>query len=103
MEFSELEHMVIEWAEERGLLKRGNYFAQFTKTVEEVGELAAAIIRHNTSKVIDSFGDIIVTLIILSATTERVSMTACLEKAYYEIKNRKGIVERGIFLKEEEE
>lgn len=90
---------IINWAKERELLKPDNNFRQFTKLVEEVGELAAGIAKNDLIKIIDSIGDIQVVLIIL-AKQYQLDVDHCLEAAWHEIKDRKGITKNGIFIKE---
>ena len=46
MTFEELHQSVLTWANERGLLAYGSPCAQYLKTSEELGELAAAMARH---------------------------------------------------------
>lgn len=90
---------IINWANERELLKPDNNFRQFTKLVEEVGELASGIAKNDLIKIIDSIGDIQVVLIIL-AKQYQLDVDHCLEAAWHEIKDRKGITKNGIFIKE---
>lgn len=90
---------VLEWAEERDLLKEKNVPKQFMKLSEEVGELANAILKKNRIEQIDAIGDIQVVLIIL-ADQLRLDYDTCLEMAYEEIKNRKGKTVDGTFIKE---
>jgi NTP pyrophosphatase (non-canonical NTP hydrolase) len=90
---------IINWANERELLKPDNNFRQFTKLVEEVGELAAGIAKNDLIKIIDSIGDIQVVLIIL-AKQYQLDVDHCLEAAWHEIKERKGKTINGIFIKE---
>ena len=90
---------IINWANERELLKPDNNFRQFTKLIEEVGELAAGIAKNDLIKIIDSIGDIQVVLIIL-AKQYQLDVDHCLEAAWHEIKERKGKTVNGIFIKE---
>ncbi len=69
------------------------------KVVEEVGELAAALLKNNESGIVDSIGDSFVTLIILSAQLG-LDPTQCLNAAYKEIADRKGKTVNGTFIKE---
>ena len=90
---------VIIWADEKQLLKPENSLKQFTKVVEEVGEVAAALAREDKDELKDGIGDVIVTLIIL-AEQQGLSLGECLAAAYNEIKNRKGKTINGTFIKE---
>ena len=80
---------VLNWANERGLLKPENKLMQMGKMVSEVGELCDAIIKDDKNGQIDGIGDVLVTLIIL-ANQLGYDVEDCLEVAYNEIKNRKG-------------
>ena len=62
----ELIENVIEWADKRNLLHRENAPKQHLKFLEEVGETARAILKEDEAGIIDGFGDIAVTIIILS-------------------------------------
>lgn len=88
---------VINWAHERNLIDEGSPKTQMLKCVSEVGELADDV---NKSKDIrDSVGDVLVTLIILTAHYD-IELEECLKFAYDEIKDRKGVLLDGVFIKE---
>ena len=93
-----LEKKVIEWADERALLKEGNSTKQLLKTMEELGEVARAEINQDQLGVIDGIGDVLVCLIIY-ANQKGLDITSCLDAAYNEIKNRKGKTVNGTFIK----
>lgn len=93
-------HKVKDWARERELFTNGTPKGQVRKTLEESLELLEGIDTADSDKIIDSIGDIIVTLII-QAEMQGVSIEACLQKAYEEIKDRKGSLVNGSFVKEE--
>lgn len=97
--FKELENSVLIWANERGLLQPGNHKAQFLKFIEESGELAQGILKNNDELIEDSFGDVLVTLIILAKQLDY-DLVECLETAYNEIKDRTGKTIDGTFIKE---
>jgi NTP pyrophosphatase (non-canonical NTP hydrolase) len=90
---------VVKWAADRGLLKRENSFAQFTKVVEEVSEIGTALAKGKMHDLEDAIGDTTVTLIIL-AEQVGLDIEDCLESAYNVIKDRKGKMEGGVFVKE---
>jgi NTP pyrophosphatase (non-canonical NTP hydrolase) len=94
-----IERQVIEWANERGLIKEENATKQFIKLTEEVGELASALLKKDPYETIDAIGDIQVVLIILCEQLG-LNMSECLESAYNEIKERKGKTVNGTFIKE---
>ncbi len=98
MEFNQLEKLIIEWAQDKGILCPENQLKQMLKCVSEVGELSDALISDDLAGIVDGIGDTFVTLIILSRQLGLDPMT-CLESAYDEIKNRTGKTENGIFIK----
>lgn len=55
---------VQKWGYERGITEPENAHMQTMKTIEETGELAGAIVRHNRESAVDAFGDILVTMIL---------------------------------------
>lgn len=97
--FEELESLIADWGKSRGLIP-GDSRAQLLKTVEEVGEVASALAKGRREELIDGVGDVIVTLILL-ARIEGFSVTQALEQAYAEIRDRKGRLVDGIFIKDE--
>ena len=62
----ELQPLILEWANDKDLLKFENAPKQRLKLLEEVGETAAAILKNNHEGVKDGIGDIFVVLVILS-------------------------------------
>jgi NTP pyrophosphatase (non-canonical NTP hydrolase) len=72
---------------------------QMCKTVEELGELANAINKGNKTDAMDGIGDVVVTLICVSMQLG-VDFNECLKMAYDEIKDRKGKMVNGMFVKE---
>ena len=90
--------LIREWAEERGIYKLGDSKTQYVKLMEEVGELAKALLTKNDREVVDSIGDIVVVLTNL-AKLEGYDIEHCIDTAYDEIKNRKGSMTNGTFAK----
>ena len=72
------------------------------KTVEELGELANAINKGNKVDAMDGIGDVVVTLICISMQLG-VDFNECLKMAYNEIKDRKGKMIDGVFVKDGED
>ena len=64
MTINELNTLIIEWAKERELDIKGTVEAQAIKTVEELSELIKAICKDKKEDIIDSIGDVYVTLVI---------------------------------------
>ena len=82
-----------------GIVKSENAKTQFMKVVEELGELAEGINKGKPEEVKDSLGDVLVTLILL-AEDLNLNLLDCLNSAWNEIKDRKGEVKDGSFVKE---
>ncbi len=99
-EIKELETLIANWAEEKGLLNPEFAPKQFMKIVEELGELSSAIIKEDVDKELDGFGDLLITIIVL-AWQRNISLKYALNVAYNEIKDRKGKMVGGSFVKEE--
>jgi NTP pyrophosphatase (non-canonical NTP hydrolase) len=87
------------WAHQRNLIHGSTPNAQFIKLMEEAGELAAGLARQDESKVIDSIGDMVVVLTIMAEMYD-FNIEGCIEAAYDEIKDRKGKMVDGVFVKE---
>ena len=87
-----------DWAEERGIYDQGSTPVQFTKLVEEVGELAQGILKKDKPEIIDAIGDIVVVLTNL-AHIEGMDIEDCIQSAYTEIKHRQGKMVNGTFVK----
>lgn len=94
----ELVNEIQEWATER---KIDNPDTQMIKLMEEVGELAEAYNKDNSSQFFDTLGDIQVVLIILALQTD-FDYEESLQEAYKVIKNRKGKTINGSFVKDED-
>ena len=86
-------------AKERGIYEKGTVKGQFTKLLEEVEELNQAILEKDKRKLIDAVGDCVVVLTNLSELAG-VKIEDCINSAYNEIKNRKGVMKNGTFEKE---
>lgn len=94
-----LAHRVEQWAKERGLDNPDNSTAQALKLFEEAGELAQAHLKEREADGKDAVGDILVVLTIY-CQQKGWSIAECFELAYNEIKNRKGKMVNGSFVKE---
>ena len=93
--------LIRDWADERGLYENGDPKTQALKLVEEVGETCRAILKEDTPEVIDGIGDCVVVLTNLAELTGH-PIEECIERAYNEIKNRKGKMANGTYVKDEE-
>lgn len=87
-----------QWAEERGIYEKGDPKTQYLKLMEEAGELSKAILNKDRLEIEDAIGDCVVVLTNLAALCN-MSIEGCIESAYHEIKNRKGKMENGTFVK----
>ena len=97
--YNYLETKVIQWAEERGILEKATALTQACKTLEEVTEMITALVKGDDAEFRDGLGDTVVTLIILSKL-KNTNLVECLFGAYMEIKDRKGSMQNGTFVKE---
>lgn len=98
MDLQRLVDAVRDWHYDRNLIEGSTNQAQVVKLLEETGELAKSISRSEDIR--DDIGDILVVLINL-AERERLSLEDCLTVAYNDIKDRKGTMVDGVFVKEE--
>jgi len=96
---NELVLQIEEWAKARNLVEGSDPKSQMLKLVEELGELASGIAKDNQEEVLDAIGDVCVVLIILSLQMGW-NIATPLNHAYNEIKDRKGKMIDGIFVKE---
>ena len=101
--------LIREWAKARNLIEGSTPQAQMLKMTEEVGELATAVrnaaAKNNgkaTSSIVDAIGDCAVVLVILAAQYG-LQFEDCIAEAYAVIKDRKGRMVDGVFIKEEDE
>ncbi len=92
---------VVKWAEARNLIEGSTSQAQMVKLVEELGEVAHALARGDREKLKDGIGDALVVLTIL-ASQNQLDIEQCLTAAYLEIKDRKGKMVNGVFVKEQD-
>jgi len=88
-----------QWAEDRNIVHGSTAHAQFVKLGEEIGELAHGIAKNRLDEIKDGIGDSIVVLTVLAAQYG-LDVNACIEAAWEEIKDRKGRMLNGVFVKE---
>ena len=94
-----------EWADSRGL-KQADSKIQWMRITEEVGEIRDVLLKPTKftqpqAALKDAIGDTLVTIIVLAHQLD-LDVTECLSIAYEEIKNRKGKMINGTFVKEED-
>ena len=96
----DINNAIKRWAINRGL-EKAEPSKQMLKLIEEVGELASGIAKGKKDLIVDSLGDVYVVLYILSLQL-KLDFETCVEIAYDEIKDRKGVMKNGIFVKEKD-
>ena len=90
-----------QWAADRNLLEGSDPKSQMLKLTEEVGEIAAAIARGKDDDAVDGIGDAVVVLTILAAQLGY-TIENCIECAWMTIKDRKGKMVDGVWIKDAE-
>lgn len=103
--FSDLIDKVNDWADKRSL-KQADPKIQWMRVTEEVGEIRDVLLKPTkfTEPQValkDAIGDTLVTIIVLAHQLD-LDVTECLSIAYDEIKNRKGKMVNGTFVKKED-
>jgi len=88
---------IIMWAEDRNLVMGSTPKDQCLKLVQEVGELSDSLCKGNSP--IDDIGDCLVVLTLI-AEQSGLTMAQCAEHSYNDIKDRKGTMVDGVFVKE---
>lgn len=96
----ELVALIQNWAWDRNLIDGSTPNAQMLKLMEEVGEMAGGVCKDKVDVIKDSIGDVFVVLTIIAAQMGW-SIEECVQAAYAEIKDRKGRMVQGVFVKEE--
>lgn len=91
--------LIRQWARERGIYDKGDKKTQYVKLMEEAGELAQALLKDKQEETIDAIGDMVVVLTNLSELVG-VDIEDCILSAYNEIKDRKGKMSNGTFVKQ---
>jgi NTP pyrophosphatase (non-canonical NTP hydrolase) len=95
----ELIESITRWHYDRNLIDGSTHKDQYCKLISEAGELADAIAKKQDIR--DHVGDMIVVLVNL-AERGGWSIQQCLEHAWNEIKDRKGRMVDGVFVKEQD-
>ena len=92
-----LTEKVKQWHHDRNLIDGATDKDQFAKLIQEAGELSANICKGNN--VADDIGDMVVVLINI-AERNGLTLTECLQQAWDDIKDRRGKMVDGVFVKE---
>lgn len=103
--FDDLIAKIVQWSKDRGL-DQADPNIQWMRITEEVGEIREVLLKHTKFlepelAMKDAIGDSLVTIIVL-ASQLKLDVIECLQKAYDEIKDRKGVMIGGTFIKEED-
>jgi NTP pyrophosphatase (non-canonical NTP hydrolase) len=88
-----------QWADDRNLIEGSKPVNQVSKLVEELGELATGVNKNKVDLIADGIGDAVVVLTILAKQCG-LNIEDCIDIAWNEIKDRKGRMVDGIFIKE---
>jgi NTP pyrophosphatase (non-canonical NTP hydrolase) len=100
MSYADVEIKIIQWAEARKIIPYSTPDVQLLKAMSEMGELADATIKKDQEAIVDSVGDVMVCLVNYCALQD-INLVDCMEVAYDQIKNRRGILlPNGVFQKE---
>ena len=94
----EYEQLIVEWHYARNLIDGSTDKDQLCKLIQEVGELSDNICKGKD--ISDDIGDCIVILINI-AERNNLTLEQCMSQAWHDIKDRKGRMSDGIFIKEE--
>lgn len=98
MTLEDYEKNIVGWHHDRNLIEGATDKDQLCKLVQEVGELSDNICKGRS--VADDIGDCIVVLINI-AERNNLTLRDCMSVAWNDIKDRKGKMVDGIFIKEE--
>lgn len=88
---------ITQWHHDRNLIGGSTDKDQFCKLIQEAGELSDSICKGKS--VADDIGDMMVVLINI-AERNGLSICECLAQAWLDIKDRKGEMRDGVFVKE---
>ena len=91
--------LIRDWAAVRGIYDEGNTVVQYTKLMEEAGELAKALLNDDHDEINDAIGDMVVVLTNL-AHLHGTEIEDCIDSAYTEIAGRTGKMINGTFVKD---
>tara|TARA_B100001989_G_C24082009_1_gene242897 strand:- start:110 stop:427 length:318 start_codon:yes stop_codon:yes gene_type:complete len=89
---------ITQWHHDRNLIKGATDKDQLAKLIQEMGELSDNICKGNDIR--DDIGDMLVVMINIMERNN-ITIEECLAVAYMDIKDRKGKMIDGIFVKEE--
>lgn len=88
-----------QWHKDRNLIDGSDDKAQIMKLIQELGELSDSVCKGTCIK--DDIGDLLVVMINI-CMRNNVTLEECLQCAYEDIKDRRGVMRDGIFIKEQD-
>ena len=94
------EELIGQWHRDRNLIDGSTDKDQYLKLIQEAGELSDSLCKNKDIR--DDIGDMMVVLINIMVRNN-LTITECLSVAYDDIKNRKGKMIDGVFIKEGDE
>ena len=94
------EELIGQWHKDRNLIDGSTDKDQYMKLIQEAGELSDSLCKNKDIR--DDIGDMMVVLINIMVRN-KLTMNDCLKIAYNDIKDRKGKMIDGIFVKEGDE
>ena len=94
------EELIGQWHRDRNLIDGSTDKDQYMKLIQEAGELSDSLCKGKDVR--DDIGDMMVVLINIMVRNN-LTITECLSVAYDDIKNRKGKMVDGVFIKEGDE
>lgn len=100
MNFEFVEKRVVKWGEDRALFTSSSTTDQCAKLAEELEELTIACRNKDHAGIVDGIGDMLVVLTMISHMVGE-DLFTCFAAAYLEIKDRKGKMVNGLFVKEQ--
>lgn len=86
----DLDEKIISWARWRDLHKKGSVEGQAIKTAEEVAELIIGLSKDDRDKIIDSIGDVYVTLVVGNIIQGKADFEKAFKRAEVDSKNTVG-------------
>tara|TARA_Y100000746_G_scaffold13378_1_gene10871 strand:- start:303 stop:602 length:300 start_codon:yes stop_codon:yes gene_type:complete len=91
------ENLIGQWHKDRNLIDGSTDKDQYMKLIQEAGELSDSLCKGKD--ISDDIGDILVVLINIMVRNN-LTINQCLSVAYSDIKDRKGKMIDGVFIKE---
>lgn len=89
--------LVAQWHRDRNLIDGSDDKSQTLKLLQELGELSDSVCKDKP--ILDDIGDMLVVMINI-CERNNITLDECLQVAYDDIKDRKGKMVDGVFVKE---